>query len=413
MAAQREPAAAVATDGASIKVCALRTHSGFPKRRPIAAAALVALVSVGAARAEPARWDGSTEVSGYYDSDAVMVITPAVAAAVKTTSGWTANGSYLVDVVSAASVDIVSTASPRWTEVRHAGQLGAGYEFGAYGVGAHGSASFEPDYRSWSVGAEGSYRFANKQALLSLGYAYQHDTAGRTGTPFSEYALRWNRHTGEARLELVLDRATTLTTGADVMFEAGRQEKPYRYLPLFDAAVAPRVPPGASVELVNQLRLPGRISERVPDTRRRFAASVRLAHRFRSSTLQLWDRIYMDGWGMLANTTDARWIFDLSPDWEFWPAVRLHNQSAVTFWRRAYVGSIQDGRVDVPSFRTGDRELGRLWTATAGAGAAFALARDMRVSLELEGAYTDFPNTLYIDQRWATFAVAGFGLRFE
>jgi hypothetical protein len=37
----------------------------------------------------------------------------------------------------------------------------------------------------------------------------------------------------------------------------------------------------------------------------------------------------------------------------------------------------------------------------------------MRVSLELEGAYTDFPNTLYIDQRWATFAVAGFGLRFE
>ncbi len=39
-------------------------------------------------------------------------------------AGWSVDGRYLVDVVSAASVDIVSTASRRWEEVRHAGSLG-------------------------------------------------------------------------------------------------------------------------------------------------------------------------------------------------------------------------------------------------------------------------------------------------
>jgi hypothetical protein len=42
--------------------------------------------------------------------------------------GCSLHGSYLADIVSAASVDIVSTASPRWTEVRHAGSLSGSEE---------------------------------------------------------------------------------------------------------------------------------------------------------------------------------------------------------------------------------------------------------------------------------------------
>src|SRR5688572_1506917 len=61
------------------------------------------------------------EFSGYADTDAVSVVTPAIEATLKNPlAGWSATGSYLVDVVSAASVDIVSTASTHWTEVRHA-----------------------------------------------------------------------------------------------------------------------------------------------------------------------------------------------------------------------------------------------------------------------------------------------------
>src|SRR5690348_7140510 len=63
-----------------------------------------------------------SEVSAYADTDSVSVFTPGLEAEIKDPlSGWSATGSYLVDIVSAASVDIVSTASGHWTELRQAG----------------------------------------------------------------------------------------------------------------------------------------------------------------------------------------------------------------------------------------------------------------------------------------------------
>src|SRR5262249_21480816 len=62
-----------------------------------------------------------TELSGYHDSDHVDVVTPALSANIESpTGGWGVGATFLVDVVTAASVDIVATASPRWSEVRYA-----------------------------------------------------------------------------------------------------------------------------------------------------------------------------------------------------------------------------------------------------------------------------------------------------
>jgi hypothetical protein len=53
------------------------------------------------------------ETSGYWDTNAVAVLSPSVSGSVASpTAGWNIGGSYLVDVVSAASPDIVSAASP-------------------------------------------------------------------------------------------------------------------------------------------------------------------------------------------------------------------------------------------------------------------------------------------------------------
>src|SRR5262245_27253799 len=70
----------------------------------------------------------SAEVGAYADSVAVEVLTPTVAGSVESpTAGWRVDGHYLVDVVTAASPDIVATASRRWTEVRQAGHIGGRY----------------------------------------------------------------------------------------------------------------------------------------------------------------------------------------------------------------------------------------------------------------------------------------------
>jgi len=74
----------------------------------------------------------STEVSGYADTDHVLVLSPSIAANISDPlAGWSIGGHYLVDVVSAASVDIVSTASSRWLEYRNAGAADGSLKVGA------------------------------------------------------------------------------------------------------------------------------------------------------------------------------------------------------------------------------------------------------------------------------------------
>jgi hypothetical protein len=366
--------------------------------------------------AQSLRGETGGEVAAYGDSDNVWVLTPTARGSVRG-ADLGASATYTVDIVSAASVDIVSTASPRWTEVRHAGSLAAGYQPGNFGASGFLATSIEPDFVSTKIGASASADLARKNLSLSLGYAYEHDVAGRTGTPYSVYALKLDRHEISASALVVVGRATTLTSVLDLSFESGRQEKPYRFLPLFDAAVAAGVPVGASVDEVNRLRLPGKIAERLPDTRQRAAASLRLMHRLEGSTLTVLDRVYFDGWGQLANTTDLKWVFELSRRWSLWPHLRFHEQSAASFWRRAYVGRVVPGQVVAPEYRSGDRELGPLRTLTAGPGAAFDFGspdpRRLSVTLEVEGSATDFRDALYIDRRWAGLVVAGFTARFE
>ncbi|HLK36468.1 MAG TPA: hypothetical protein VKU41_06915, partial [Polyangiaceae bacterium] len=94
----------------------------------------------------------SLEFAGYNDSDHVSVLTPSVALGIENVSGASLHANYLVDVVSAASVDIVSTASRRWEEVRHVGSLDAAYKPGTFGVAANAGVSSEPDYLSWVAG---------------------------------------------------------------------------------------------------------------------------------------------------------------------------------------------------------------------------------------------------------------------
>src|SRR5687767_4872662 len=115
---------------------------------------LMTLCFGAAARADTLDLETKNELGVYVDTDAVSVITPALEASLKDAlAGWSLGGSYLADIVSAASVDIVSTASPRWTEVRHAGSLSGALDIGHSTTRVSAAASSEPDYLSLSGGA--------------------------------------------------------------------------------------------------------------------------------------------------------------------------------------------------------------------------------------------------------------------
>ncbi len=359
----------------------------------------------------------SMEMAAYNDSDHVTVVTPSIAAGIENVSGASLHGTYLVDVVSAASADIVSTASRRWEEVRQAGTLSADYKPHDFGVGIGGSISSEPDYLSYGAYATVTKDFDEKNWTLFFGYGFSHDTAGRCGTgdgctPFSVFSRDLQRGSFNAGVDFVIDRESIGSIAADLVIENGDQSKVYRYIPMFTPDVAPNVPKGASIDWVNAHRAPERPLEQLPLSRRRFALTGRYAHRFEASTIRLEERIYDDSWGLIASSSDARWIFDLGRRFAVWPHARFHAQSSVSFWQLAYV-SAPAPDWNLPLYRTGDRELGPLWTTEGGFGVKwyFGGAADpekLGLQLTADAMYTSFTNDLYLTFRTAGLAALSF-----
>ena len=354
--------------------------------------------------------NASLQTTTYADSDHVTVTTPVVAGEVADRSGtWNVRGQYLLDVISAASVDIVSTASQRWTEVRHAGALQGGYKPGDIGVAASAAFSSEPDYLSFAGGGKLSWDFADKSHSAILGYAFDHDTIGRAGTPFSVFSHSLAQHTIDGGVTLTLSRAAVLSLIGDLILERGDQSKPYRYIPMFSSSVAPSIRKGESIDTVNAERLPERPLERLPDSRERYALTARFGYRFARSTLRADERVYTDSWSLHASTTDLRYYFNVSPRFTLWPRVRGHVQNGVSFWERAYVSTFGPSGWEIPAYRAGDRELGPLFTITAGLGASYAFGPAIEPSawsLELQA---DFMDTQFLDDLYVKSRTAGLG----
>lgn len=348
---------------------------------------------------------GTTETSVYTDSDNIDVVTPAIAITVESpTRGFSVGGQYIVDVVTAASADIIASASPPFQEVRHAASLQGAYERGSFGGGAQASMSVEPDYLSLSAGAFGALHINDKNHTVALGYSFGHDWGGRVGTPFNVFQRAFDRHTLNASLSSVLSPSTITTVVFDSILERGDQGKPYRYVPMFDEGVAAEIPEGASVGLVSALRLHTRPLEELPLSRDRFALTGRIAYRKSRRTLRAEERLYIDTWGLKASTTDLRYMFDIGRFVTAWPHVRGHIQSGADFWRRAYeVSRSGDGTPKIPEIRTGDRELGPLWTLTGGGGVSVKLSHRFRVDLQVDGIFTRYLDALYISRRQGLF----------
>jgi Protein of unknown function (DUF3570) len=347
----------------------------------------------------------SSEVSSYADTDHVYVVSPTIGATIASpTAGWSVNARYLVDVVSAASVDIVSTASRRWEEVRNVGSAEMEYKPDSFGFRASANVSSEPDYLSLTGGAALVKDLLDKHVTLLGGYSFGHDIGGRTGTPWSVFSRTLDRHAFKLGATFVVNRTTIASAVLDTILERGDPSKPYRYVPIF--APGTDVPKGAPPELVASLRTSARPLEQLPLSRDRFALSGRIAHRIEPLTLRADERVYADSWAMFASTTDARLLIDVSRRIEVGPHVRFHVQKAVNFWQRAYV--LQPG-LDFPALRTGDRELGPLWSATGGGSLRWKVGASEHPESFVLGFDANITTTQYLDDIYLTHRLSGIG----
>ena len=357
-----------------------------------------------------------TEIAAYHDTDHVDVFSPAFTASVESpTQGWSVGGSFLVDVVTAASTDIIATASPRWIDRRYVPALGGTKKFGEVTLGLNGSASIESDYVATGVGASFAADLANKRVTPSLSYDFGYDISGRAGTAYSTYSHKIFRSGINAGVSIVLDKSTVLTLGATFVQENGDSSKPYRYIPTFKPTDVPLILPGLTIQAVNQVRDPEKMLEQLPLHRQRYAIAGRIAHRFTDVTFRAEERGYVDSWGTKASTTDITLPIDVGDRFRIWPHLRAHFQTGADFWRIAYAATPTPQGIQLPALRTGDRELGPLVGITGGGGMRLALGEQKNVAFTLAAdvIYTRFLDTLFILQRVGFFSALGAEVDFE
>jgi hypothetical protein len=358
------------------------------------------------------------DIGGYTDSTSVQVLTPAINASISApTQGWNVGASYLVDIVSAASPDVISTASPFFRDTRHAVSIGGGYKPGAYGAQASAALSIENDYVSRNAGVTLLGEFLDKRWTPSLGYYRTQDTIGRAGTSYDVFSRDLGINEVVLGSSIVMTPTTVLQLGFSMQSERGDQSKPYRYVPLFPDGVG--IPIGASFDVVNQYRLPIRPLEQLPTGRDRYAFSGRYIRRFGNATLRAEERIYYDTWQLKASSTDVRYLIDFSRRLRIGPHVRVHVQTPASFYKRKYIAFPQtDGSVDLPKYRTTDRELSQLLSGTLGGSGRLALSppeqkTQFSIGLEADAMYTKYFDALYIKSRLALWSVLRFDVEFE
>ena len=348
------------------------------------------------------------EMSAYMDTFAVRILNPAIKASIASpTKGWNVNASYLVDFVSAASPDIVSTASPHGADTRHAVNVSGGYKPGTFGAQAGGAFSTESDYISRSFDVAVLADLDEKRITPRIGYAYTNDTVGRGGTPYDVFSHLVTAHEVNLSTSFILSPRTLVVAGVNGAFERGDPSKPYRLIPMFAAGV--EVPRGATVDEVNAKRLSVRPYEQLPLDRDRYSIAARLNHRFAHATLRIDERLYDDSWHILSTSTDVRLLFDLSERVTAGPHARFHIQNGASFHQRVYHADTSPVLV-VPTFRTTDRELSPLMSMTGGLAAWWKITDPKKKGPGfLIYASADILHSVYFDSIYATERNAGYG----
>lgn len=343
------------------------------------------------------------------DTDNVIVVSPQLSVRHRLDEdGSEVRARAAVDVVSAASVDVVSQATRGFFETREESSLGATYAFSGVRAAFDYRFSIEPDYISNGASASVSTNLRSPDTVLSLGYGATYDVIGLRSTPYSVWSKALWIHRADASLTQTLGENTLLRAVYSLTVDGGFLEKAYRYVPLFTAGGLERAQAdGVELGLDNfdAYRLPERVPENVPDRRIGHAVGLRLVQYVAAidASLRLDAQVYLDSWGLAAFTTQPTLTFDLSEHVSLAAFGRLYLQSAVSFWQRVYVVSADDA---VPYWRTLNRELSPYTTSTGGA--RFEWRGDpLMFYVEGSVSYTSFHDFLFLDHRTSLLGLVG------
>lgn len=304
-----------------------------------------------------ADWSGGLDArsSVYADSDHTTVFTTIAAARVAPNDRITVSGHYLADVITSASVDVVTSATSHaqctvmlpsqpscpqqpFHEVRHEGAASLAYADGTRTASIGYVYSIEADWRSHTVSAGYSNDFIHHQLTLGLSGSFTTNDVWRSHEdPSHPFHRKLNQFAISVDAGIVGSKRDLVTLDYTFMYLNGFQASPYRFVFFLDPTTVPSAPQ------------PIGAPENDPTVRIRHAAAVRWAHHaFTDTVIKTHLRGYVDDWGVLSITGGADYTVGFG-EFELGAFVRGYAQKGAKFYQDTY-----DTR---RLYMTADREL--------------------------------------------------------
>ncbi len=308
-----------------------------------------AVIAVG--RADVLPDDRTDLLYHFFDGGGITVQGPSVLIRKKIGDSVSLSYQYYLDMISSASIDVVTQASP-YKERRVQQNFGVDYLHGNTLYSAGYISSIEPDYNSKTAFFNVSQSMFGDLTTVNFGFTQGWDVVGKVDKgvvqPFRADADRKNYTVG---LSQVLTRNTLLGLNFETDTSEGYLHSPYRSVRFIDPLVAR----GYSYE-----------PEKYPNTRTTNAASVQIKYYLPiHAALDGSYRFFSDTWGIVANTVEGGYTQSAFNDWTFSGSVRYYWQGHATFYSDLFPYE------NSQNFMARDRELAQFHSITGELGAAY------------------------------------------
>lgn len=229
------------------------------------------------------------------------------------------SGQYYVDQVSAASVDVLATAS-EYKEERNQYTAGIDYLHGKSILSLGYTLSTENDYEANTLYFSLSQEFFGGMSTVTMGYARGWDTVRERGNEtFEAEADRRNYQLG---LSQVMTTNSLVGFDLEVITDEGFLQNPYRQNRYVDPT-----------DDRNFLYQP----ERYPETRTSYSVAARALYYlpYRASVRAEY-RYFNDTWGITGHTYELAYVHALDPRWSVEGKARFYDQDQADFYSDLY-----------------------------------------------------------------------------
>jgi hypothetical protein len=281
-----------------------------------------------------------------YSGGGLNVDGPSILVRKKFGESFSVTGSYYVDAISSASIDVVTTASP-YTERHVEKGLTLDYLHGktTYTVGYMNSE--ESDYKSDTMSFGLSQDMFGDLTTVSIGYSQGWDTVGKRGD--AAFVQDVDRRSYRVGLSQVLTRSMLLSLNYESNTEQGYLHSPYRSM-RFNI-------PGNSY---------GYGPEVYPETRTGNAGAARLKYFLPwKAAVEGGYRFYSDTWGITAHTASIEYTQPMWGKWVFNGSYRFYTQTGADFYSDLFPNA------NYQNFMGRDKETSAFSDNSIGVGASY------------------------------------------